>query len=96
MPAEPARINPLPTDKLESIQVYDDLLFACYREDYIIVLRFSESNTYTYEYLISVGYKSGDSVLIDSFLVYNKQLWASTGCIISIFNANNTGNRKCL
>ena len=85
----PAEIIPSPDDKLERIQIYEDLLFACYRNDYLIVLRISNSNTYTYEHLISVEYKAGSSVPIDSFLVYNKQLWVSTGCIISVFNVNN-------
>ena len=85
-----AEIIPSPNDKLERIQIYNDLLFACYRDDYIIVLRISDANTYTYEHLISVEYKTGNTVPIDSFLVYKKQLWISTGCIISVFNVDNS------
>ncbi|CAF0996628.1 unnamed protein product [Adineta steineri] len=88
-----AQVTPSPTDKLERIQIYEDLLFVCYRDDYILVLRKSDSNTYMYEHLISVKYKTGDSTPIESFLVYNKQLWISTGCIIHIFNINNTKNK---
>ncbi len=83
----PAPTIPSPADILERLQVYEDLLFACYRDNYIIILRISNSNTYSYEHLVSVKYKSGDSIPIDSFVVYNKQLWVSTGCILSIFNA---------
>jgi WD40 repeat protein len=86
----PAQINPSPNDKLERIQIYEDLLFACYRDDYIIVLRMSDSNVYTYEHLISIKYKTGNALPIDAFLIYNKQLWVSTGCIISIFDVNET------
>ncbi|CAF4210785.1 unnamed protein product, partial [Rotaria magnacalcarata] len=75
----PAPIIPSPTDKLECIQVYDNLLFACYRDDYLLSLRVSDSNTYTYESLISVKYKKDDSTPIDAFIAYNKQLWVSAG-----------------
>jgi len=88
------QIIPSPNDKLERIQTYEDLLFACYRDDYIIVLRLSDSNTYKYEHLISVEYKAGESVPIDSFVVYNQQLWVSKGCIISIFNVQNTNDEN--
>jgi len=37
-----------------------------------------------------VKYRIHDSVLIDSFLAYNNQLWVSTACIIWIFNVNKT------
>lgn len=87
-----AEAVPLPTDKLERIQVYENLLFACYRDDYIIILRKTDSNTYIYEHLISSKYKTGVSVPIDSFLVYNQQLWISSGYIMSIFNINNTND----
>ncbi|CAF2862114.1 unnamed protein product [Rotaria sp. Silwood2] len=30
----------------------------------------------------------------DSFIVYNKQLWVSSGCIIYIFNVNNTNDEN--
>ncbi|CAF2337555.1 unnamed protein product [Rotaria sp. Silwood2] len=90
----PAPIIPATTDKLERIQIYNDLLFACYRYDYILILRISDSNTYTFEHLISVKYKTGDSTPVDSFIVYNKQLWVSSGCIIYIFNVNNTNDEN--
>ncbi|CAF1399018.1 unnamed protein product [Rotaria sordida] len=93
-PSGPASIIPLSTDKLERIQIYGDLLFACYRYDYILILCISDSNTYTFEHLISVKYKTGDSTPIDSFIVYNKQLWVSSGCIIYIFNVNNTNDEN--
>jgi WD40 repeat protein len=86
----PAQVIPSSSDKLESIHVYEDLIFAGYHDDYILILRISDSNIYTYEHLISVKYKAGDSTPIDSFIVYNKQLWISTGCIVYIFNVNNT------
>lgn len=88
----PAQVTPSPTDRLDRLQVYEDFLFACYRDDYILVLRSSDSNTYTYEHLVSVKYKIGESTPIESFLVYNKQLWISAGCIIYIFNIGGTNN----
>jgi len=92
LPSGPAQVTPTSKDKLQHIQIYEDLLFACYRDDYILVLRISDSHTYTYEHLISVKYKTGDSTPIDSFLAYNKQLWISAGCIVYIFNINNSNN----
>lgn len=92
----PPQVTLSATDRLERIQVYTDLLFACYREDYIMVLRMSEANTYKYEHLISVKYKSGDSISIDAFLVYNQQLWVSTGCIVSVFNVPNAEEENSL
>ena len=89
-PSASVPIIPSANDKLERIQIYGDLLFACYRNDYIMILRMTNSNTYTYEHIISVEYKTDAAVSIDSFLVYNKQIWVATGCIISIFNVNNT------
>ncbi|UJR33492.1 hypothetical protein I4U23_020937 [Adineta vaga] len=91
----PAQVIPSSTDKLERIQIYEDLLFACYCNDYILVLRSTESNTYTYEHVISIKYKTGDSTPIESFLAYNNQLWVSTGCIIHIFDINNSNNEDC-
>ncbi|CAM4758151.1 unnamed protein product [Rotaria magnacalcarata] len=90
----PAPIIPSPTDKLERIQVYDNLLFACYRDDYLLSLRISDSNTYTYESLISVKYKKDDSTPIDAFIAYNKQLWVSAGCIIYIFSINDVNDEN--
>ncbi|CAF0784526.1 unnamed protein product [Rotaria sp. Silwood1] len=92
LPSGPALIIPSITDKLERIQIYDDLLFACFRYDYILILRISDSKTYTFEHLISVKYKTGDSTPVDSFIIYNKQLWVSSGCIIYVFNVNNTND----
>lgn len=82
-------IVPSANDKLERIQIYEDLLFACYRNDYIMILRMTNSNNYVYEHIVSVEYKTDATVSIDSFLVYNKQIWVATGCIISIFNVSN-------
>lgn len=89
-PVASVPIVPSVNDKLERIQIYEDLLFACYRNDYIMILRMTNSNTYTFEHIVSVEYKTDAAVPIDSFLVYNKQIWVATGCIISIFNVNNT------
>jgi WD40 repeat protein len=92
----PAEVIPSSTDKLERLQIYEDLLFACYRNDYMLILRISDPNTYTFEHLISVKYKAGESVPIDSFCVYNKQVWASTGSIIHIFDVNNKNSYSLL
>jgi WD40 repeat protein len=81
-------------DILERIQIYQDLLFACFRNDFILILRVSDSNVYIYEHLITVTYKQGEPTPIDSFNVYNKQLWISTGCIIYIFNVDNTNKEN--
>ncbi|CAF0752462.1 unnamed protein product [Adineta ricciae] len=85
----PAQVIPSSSDKLERLQIYENLLLGCYCNDYILVLRIIDINTYTYEHVISVKYKIGDSTPIDSFLAYNKQLWVSTGCIIHIFDIDN-------
>ena len=87
-PTAVAKVVPSPSDELDRIQIYDDLLFACYRNDYILVLRISHSNTLIYEQLISVKYKTAESTLIDSFLVYKNQLWVSAGCIVHIFDVD--------
>lgn len=86
-------VIPSPMDKLERIQVYDKILFGCYCNDYILSIRISDSNTYTYGNLISVKYKD-DATPIDSFTAYKKQLWISAGCIISIFSINDTDSEN--
>ena len=86
-------VNLTANDRLDRIQVYNDLLFACYHEDYIVILRMNDSNIYKYEHAISVKYKTGESIVIDAFLVYNEQLWISTGCIVSVYNVKNNNEQ---
>jgi hypothetical protein len=74
--------------------MYEDLLFAGYDNDYILIFRISDSNTFTFEHMISVKYKTGDAITIDSFLVYHRQLWISTGCILHIFNVDVNNENK--
>lgn len=94
MSTEAAKVVPSPSDELARIQIYDDLLFACYYNDYILVLRISHSNTLSHEQLISVKYKGNESTLIDSFVVYKNQLWISAGCIVHIFDVNKSKNQS--
>ncbi|UJR13758.1 hypothetical protein I4U23_000768 [Adineta vaga] len=73
------------SNELKTIQIYEDLLFACYRDDYILIFRITPTDTYVYEDIISVKYQDS-SMPINSFLVYNRQLWISTGYVIYMFN----------
>ena len=79
-------------NELKTIQMYEDLLFACYRDDYILIFRANTTNTYTYDQMISVRYNS--TIPINSFLVYNHQLWISACYIIYIYNINTRNKKK--
>ncbi|CAF3630537.1 unnamed protein product [Adineta steineri] len=81
------------SNELKTIQIYDNLLFACYRDDYILIFRIINLDTFIYEDILSVKYTPESSMPIHSFLVYKHQLWISTSCIISVFNIN-YGNKK--
>ena len=73
---------------MDRIQVYDERLFASYKYDYVLVFRLAESGSYRLETLISVKYKIGESIPIDSFIVYKDQLWVATGNILHFFNVS--------
>lgn len=90
----PAQVIPSPTDRLKEIQIYDTLLFACYHNDYILVIRKSDANSYICEHIVSVKYKAGESTPIDSFIIYDNKLWISAGPIIHIFGAGNTNEKS--
>jgi len=75
------------SNELKYIQIYEDLLFTGYRDDYILIFRINNSNTYNYEQIVSVKYQDR-STPINSFLVYNQQLWISASYIIYVFNIN--------
>lgn len=77
---------------LKTIQIYEDLLFACYRDDYILIFRANNFNTYAYDQMISVRYN--DTIPINSFLVYNQQVWISACYIIYIYNINMSNKKK--
>lgn len=70
-------------NELKSIQTYADLLFACYRDDYILIFRSNHFNSYTYDQMVSVRYN--DTIPINCFLVYNHQLWISACYITHIY-----------
>lgn len=89
-----AKVVPAEKDKLDRIQIYDERLFACYQNDYVLVFRLSESGSYVYETLISVKYKVGESIPIDSFVVYKDQLWIATGNILHFFNVSMTASNN--
>ncbi|CAF1452441.1 unnamed protein product [Adineta ricciae] len=81
------------SNELKTIQVYEDLLFACYRDDYILIFRMINTDTYIYEDAVSIKYSQDSSMPINSFLVYNRQLWISTGYILYVFNIT-PGSKK--
>jgi WD40 repeat protein len=86
------RISTIPNE-LKYIQIYEDLLFTGYRDDYILIFRISNSNTYVYEQIVSVKYQD-HSIPINSFLIYNEQLWISASYIIYVFKINSTKTKK--
>jgi WD40 repeat protein len=88
-PIEPDENYSSTPNELKTIQIYKNLLFACYRDDYILIFHIDDSNTYRYDQLISVKYKNY-SIPINSFLVYNQQLWISASYIIHVFHIKNT------
>ena len=78
-------------NELNSIQTYEDLLFACFRDDYVLIFRANNFNSYTYEQMVSVRYN--DTIPISCFVVYNEQLWISACYIVYIYKIN-MNNKK--
>lgn len=76
---------------LKSIQTYADLLFACYRDDYILIFHSNNFNSYTYDQMVSVRYN--DTIPINCFLVYNQQLWISA-CYVTYIYKITMNNKK--
>jgi WD40 repeat protein len=85
---------PVSLKDLKSIQIYENLLFAGYQDDYILIFRITDSNRYAYDHIVSVKYKDEDSMPINSFLAYNQQLWVSAGYVIYVFSLNNRNTRN--
>jgi WD40 repeat protein len=93
-PTTPNETILTPTNRLKSIQIYANRVFACYHDDYILIFGITESNTYLYEDKISVKYKTDCSMPINSFLIYNQQLWISASYIIYVYRIDQENNRN--
>lgn len=81
----PVDNTPQTPNLLQSIEIHGDLLFARYRDDYVLILSMDNSNSFIYDQSISIKYKNS-SIPIDSILIYNQQLWICAGYIISIYD----------
>jgi WD40 repeat protein len=89
---KPDRQDAVTTNELKTIQVYEDLLFACYRDDYILIFHANNFNSYNYDQMVSVRYN--DTIPINSFHVYNQQLWISACYIIYIYDISTTNKKR--